>query len=343
MNSFSNTSHNTIYETGDYIEFKYFNSATLTGGILKGKITNCSNPDLLEVNPIPDQLPDREYNYLNIIWISPSSITKHYPRSTIKHLSVRLILKDLWKLFIFREVKTIKAKDPYLVTYQYVNNSGFVRTEKYRNLSEAQRKVPYENNRNIEVHYRDYFGFSTDQTIRNNDIYYNQEIFFSKKCYGELNLDGKTITGEFSSRRGFKTVPPRAKQYICGLVEHGEKGLFYRKWFICSKEFLTLWTMICEPDHFILKQKKDGKYVTKTLSDILKDLDGIHYDVTNSDILLVDKQNQFRIYNIENQIIYIPDIYQKVVQAMFNPRGLSESDGLHDYSEKIKRDLMWMK
>lgn len=320
------------YEPGDFIEFKYFtdDSDIIT---LKGQILSIYD-DSLKI-----KTSDNEF------LVSFTMVTKHYSKSSINNLSVRLLLKDIWKNLIFREVKTVKTKDPYIVTYQYLNNSNFVRTEKFRSLSEAQRVVPYEYNRNIQVHYRDYFGFTTDRTIRNNDIHYNQEIFFSKKCYGELSLSGETITGEFSYRRGFKTVPPRPKQYICGLVEHGEKGLFYRKWFICSKEFLTLWTMICEPDHYSLKNRLDGKYVTKTLDEILQEVDGSHYydgyqdhynpvgDPTN--------ENGYRVYNVENVILYEPDIYQKIILSIFNPNALN--DGLYDYGEKIKNDLVWMK
>lgn len=338
MNTLSTPSKNAMYEPGDFIEFKQFasidNSDIINNKISKGKIIDCSNPDLLEVIPIK-----KDDN--NIIWISPSAITKHYPQSAARHLSIRLLLKEIWKHFIFREVKTIKAKDPYMTSYQYVNNSGFVRSEKYRNLTDAQRKVPYEHKNNIQVHYRDYFGFTTDRTIRNNDIYYNQEIFFSKKCYGELNLNNAHITGEFSYRRGFKTVPPRAKQYICGLVEHGEKGLFYRKWFACSKEFLTLWTMICEPDHYSLKYKKDNTFVTKSLEDILTELDTSHYDTTNTELPVDEQQKRFKVHNIEYQALYIPDLYKKVILAIFNPGSLDND--LYDYPTKIKSDLMWMR
>jgi len=333
MNAFSNSSHNSIYQPGDFIEFKHFtslDSSETANTVYKGKILDSSDLDLLEV------MTDN-----NNIWISPSAITKHYPLSSELRLSIRLLLKDIWKDFIFREVKTIKTKDPYMATYQYVNNSGFVRTKKYRNLTDAHRKVPYEYKKNIQVHYRDYFGFTTDRTIRNNDIYYNQEIFFSKKCYGELNLDNNHITGEFSYRRGFKTTPPRSKQYICGLVENGEKGLFYRKWFICSKEFLTLWTMICEPDHYSLKYKKDNKYVTKSLIDMLGELDTSHYDSTNTDLPLEEQQKKYTVYNIEYQALYIPDLYQRVVLAIFNPSRLK--DDIYDYPSKIKNHLIWMK
>ena len=155
-----------------------------------------------------------------------------------------------------------------------------------------------------------------------------------------MNLNGDKITGDFSYRRGFKTVSPCANQYICGLVENGEKGLFYRKWFICSKEFLTLWTMICEPDHYSLKYKKDGKYMTKSLDVILGDLDTFHYNI-NDCLPLNEQQKNFKVYNVENQALYIPNLYKNVILSIFNPGALS--DDLYDYHKKIRSDLMWVK
>ena len=354
--------HNNVYRPGDFIEFKNFTMesdtyvSSVSNGLnqnlfydnymQRGMVVDNSDPDLLEINVIDildheNQDTGKDHNEGNRVWISPISITRHYPADSIQHLSIRLILRERWRNFIFREVKTIKAKDPYLVSYHYVNDSGFTRVKKFNNVTEAQREVPYELSKNINVHFKDYFGFTTDRTIRNNDIHYNQEVFFSKKCYGELNLDGKVITGDYSPRRGFKSIPPRPKQYVCGLVENGEKGLFYRKWFICSKEFLTLWTMICEPDHYSLKKKVDNKYVTKKLDEIMDELDGSHYDVSeNSDTNIEEIKKKYTYHNVENLILYIPDVYQRVIKAIFTPSELV--DDWIDYGAKIKSDLIWM-
>ena len=369
----------TIYEKGDYIEFK--NSTSLINNeILRGRIIDNSDPELLLVEQIrtpdntcyypdhytsgfgPQYTPNFGSGYTSVssfgscnfldnemleenIWISTSSITKHYSAAVIKRLTPRLLLKEKWKNFIFREVKTAKSRDQFSVTYSYLNESGFVRYERFAGLLEAQRVVPYELSQNIQIHYKDYFGFTTDQIIRNNDIYSNQEIFFSKKCYSELNLNGEVITGEFTGRRGFKTIPPKSKQYICGLVENGEKGLFYRKWFICSQEFLTLWTMICESDHFSLKTKRNGNMVTKNFSEILKELDTSHYNPENNLENNSDQKTE-EFPNIENYALYIPDLYQKIARAVFESEISTGSlkkvcDDPYDYSTKFRDDLMW--
>ena len=345
MNTFSLQSYNLAYDIGDCIEFKRFSPSVTTDTfeyiLCNGQVIDNSNPDLLEVSVYNNTTKEFDDG---VCWVNPSSIIRYYPKIKIPRLSPRLILKDIWKDLIFREVKTVKTKEQLTVTYEYINDSGFVRTECYDSIEDAFDDVPRDKHCNIHVHYRDYFGFTTHRAIRNNDIHCNQEIFFSRKCYGELNLNGNTITGNFSMRRGFKTIPPRKKQYVCGLVETGEKGLFYRKWFVCSKEFLTLWTMICEPDHYSLKNKKeDGSYVTKDFEEIMKELDTSVYDVSILDRDIETKKELYRSYNVENQALYIPNVYQRIAQSLFK-LSKRDTDFLYPmYEDRFRSDLIWMK
>lgn len=322
------------YDVGDCIEFKHYSSLLHNNSelytdvfeytISNGKVINNDNPDILEV-----QL----YNTNQIVLVSPSLIVRHYPKEKIPQLTPRIILRELWKDLVFREIKTVKAKDEYLITYDYLNHNNFVRTDRFYSAENALRSVDYNKHGNIHTHYKDYFGFTTHRAIRNNDIHCNQEIFFSRKCYGELNLTGRSITGNFSLRRGFKSIPPRKKQYICGLVEMGEKGLFYRKWFVCSREFLTLWTMVCEPEHYSLKNKTDQGYITKSLDELMIELDTSFYrDTTN-----------YRSYNLDNNTLYVDGIYQKIANALFRPIVDTKDELYPSYEQKLKSDLSWMK
>lgn len=345
MNAFSLQSYNLAYNIGDCIEFKKFSPSITTDAfeyiLCNGQVIDNSNPELLEV-AIYDHTT-KKFND-GICWVNPSSIIRYYPKAKIPRLSPRLILKDIWKDLIFREVKTVKTKEQLMITYDYINDHGFVRTECYDTIEDAFDDVPRDNHSNIHAHYKDYFGFTTHRAIRNNDIHCNQEIFFSRKCYGELNLNGSTITGNFSLRRGFKTIPPRKKQYVCGLVETGEKGLFYRKWFVCSKEFLTLWTMICEPDHYSLKNKvEDGNYVTKDFNEIMEELNTAQYDISLSEQSLETMRNNYRSYNVENQALYIPNVYQRIARAVFKLPKRDPDTLYPSFEDRFRFDLVWMK
>ena len=346
MNIFSTPHHNLVYNVGDCIEFKKYDSSDTSDAfdytLCNGVVVDNTTPDLLEVNNYNNDT--RNFN-TGICWVGYNSVVRHYSKEIISSLSTRLVLKEVWKDLIFREVKTVKTKEQLVITYEYVNDSGFVRTEQFQTLEEAFNQVPRDKHKNIHIHYDDYFGFTTCRAIRNNDIYCNQEVFFSRKCYGELNLNDQIINGNFSLRRGFNSIPPRKKQYICGLVEMGEKGLFYRKWFICSKEFLTLWTMICEPDHYSLKNKNDdGSYTTKSFDQILNELDTSGYNICGQvSLSLEEMRASYRSYNIETQALYIPSIYQMVARGVFKPSKSGRDPLYPTYEERFRLDLGWMK
>lgn len=403
-----NSTSNLTYNIGDCIEFKRFIPSTgpdvFEYIVSNGKIINNKDPELLEVHVCGDGFIFYNNNNGNntnttttssgreLAWVNPESIVRHYPKERIPQLTPRIILRETWKDFVIREIKTVKAKDLELISYDYINDSGFVRTESFPSVDVALKNVDINKHCNIHTHYKDYFGFTTHRALRNNDIYCNQEIFFSRKCYGELNLNGTPITGNFSLRRGFKSIPPRKKQFICGLVEMGEKGLFYRKWFICTNEFLTLWTMICEPEHYSLRNKINNIYVTKSLDELLKELDTSIYSLPYLDNFLdnhpdnqqENKTNEnktewkkiketktegkkiketktegnkiegkkfketkteeieYRSYNVENHVLYIPNIYQNIATALFRPNR-NNDDMYLTYEERLRSDLVWMK
>jgi hypothetical protein len=199
MNNILTQSYNLACNVGDCIEFKKFtpscNTETFEYITCKGQVVDNTNPELLEVNMYNENEKDFTGG---ACWVNPGSIDRHYPQDKISRLSTRLILKDIWKDLIFREVKTVKTRDQNSTIYKYLNDNGFVRTEKYHVFEDVYRKVPPNKYPNIYSEFDDYFGFTTHRSIRNNDIYCNQEIFFSRKCYGELNLNGRHISGDFS-------------------------------------------------------------------------------------------------------------------------------------------------
>lgn len=333
------------YEIGDCIEFKRFVPDSESNSdyvISKGKIVNNDNQDLLEV---------QIYSTGDICWVNPISIINYYPKPMIPRLSVRLMLKKKWKDLIFREVKTVKTKEQYTITYKYVNDNGFVRTKKFDSFEDALQNVPDNKKHNIQFNYWDYYGFTTHRAIRNNDIYCHREIFFSKKCYGELNINNSNnsnngnsdINCGFCQRHGFNNVPPQKKQYICGLVEAGEKGLFFRKWFPCSPEFLILWTMVCEPDHHSLKNNINGNYIPKTFNEILKELDTSKYDITNSKHSIEWKKKYYRINNVENHAIHMPNLYQRIAVKLFKTSTKTKDELYQTYEDRLEKDLLWMK
>lgn len=296
------------------------------------------------------------------IKIETRQIIQHFPRNLVRNLTPRLALKHLWKDFTFREVKTVNIKNSKLlyVEYKYVSKSGLERSLKFNSYEEACDHIDSAYHHNIVPHYEDFFGFTTEVTIRNNDVYTDKEIFFSKKCYTELDWNDHCPTGDFHLyNRGFNSVPPRPETLICGIVENGEKGLFFKKWFCCSKEFLTLWTMICQPTDpslyssylqdpshcdWIPERATDntGGRTLKDLESLLKEVDTSWYSPTREDV----SSSNFAFHNVERTALFYKSRYKEVIETVFR-HHLRDTEGentkyegreKHDGKEKEKHD-----
>ena len=286
----------------------------------------------------------------NIYWVEYNNIIQWVPHRCLSYLSIRLILKNMWGNLIFKEIKTVKTKIIESVHYNFINKYGFPRTMVFNSLEQAKEKISMRYHKNIIPFYEDYYGFTTDAKIASNDKY-TEEIFFSKKCHTELNME----TGSFQNERSTNKYPPEQSQYICGLVENGEKGLFFRKWFSCSNEFMTLWNMICQPDALSLKYRNSKGLQVKKLDTLLFELSTEKYQIDyNSNIKR--RQQNYRIYNIEKIAMYSPDVYVQLAKLIFDNESKKKEkkdkeseaksiDNLYDLDSRNKfyNNIMWMK
>ena len=298
-----------------------------------------------------------------IIYIDRRQILQVYSPKIVSHLTPRLALKHLWKDFIFREVKVTKCNNLLHVDYHYVGKTGFEKVKRFRNLQDAETNISTDYHTNIVPSYGEYFGFTTDKALRNNDNYYDKEIFFSKKCYSELDWSNKP-TGDFVTEdRWFNNQPPRSDSLVCGIVENGEKGLFYRKWFVCSPEFLTLWTMVCDPGDSSLYKSEvrnwnsntwnswhtnrlDKKKKVKDLDELMKELDTSFYSI-DMKLSLEEKRRKFLTHNLERAALYYPNRYKQVAEILFSKGFLKSEEEFPEYQNEFQRKLlkniMWSK
>ena len=274
------------------------------------------------------------FNPMNLIFINHDNIIRHCPRDKISKMSFLEGLREIWSGLIFRSVKAIikNSNELTIVEYVKIDENKKIQIETFPNLKEAFSKVPKKYHRNIRGRYKEYYGFTTSNIIRQNDTYEGKEIFFSKKCHSELKLDFDA-TGRFSKNDIENTWPPRKDQIICGIPEQGEKGLFFRKWFVCSRQFLTLWTMIFYPNHpslcdeYIVANK--SIYKPKSFDRLLMELDTRllqpNYDQSISEI-----QDRYRIFNVESCALQSTDKYQIIAKLAF----------LNEETEKIKKNKL---
>lgn len=302
--------------------------------ILTGQVKALGKNSLL----YDDNLVGIKTNNDTLLWISYSDIVQWIPENFLSKLTIRTVLRNMWTNLIFREIKTVKTKKLESVHYKYINSDGLLRTKIFRTLDEAYYHVPRKYHRNIQPCYQDYYGFTTDNVVRPSDPYHGREIFFSRKCHTEIDM----TTGIFQNERSTNKYPPVRNQYICGLVENGEKGLFFRKWFLCSDQFITLWTMLCDPESKTLRYRNSQGAKIKTLAMLYRDLSCKHYQIDYESII-EDRANNYRIANFEKTALYQKDIYINMAKAIFENKYQIEK--LYDDSEyrhNFYKNVMWM-
>lgn len=351
---------------GDYVKLKgeryYDENNQKKNTIYYGTILDVSRTGFLGVK-IDENDKRNDYPLGLTVYIDRRQVLQVYSAKIVQHLSPRLALKNIWSDFVFREVKISKCNNLMHVEYRYIGKIGFEKVKRFHSLEQAYSNVSPEYHSNVVPCYADFFGFTTIKAVRNNDNYYDREIFFSKKCYCELDWSNNP-TGDFMlNERGFNNESPLPDTLICGIVENGEKGLFYRKWFICSKEFLTLWTMVCDPGDSSLSETvyhevdpqswnriEKPKKRPKDLDKLMKELDTSFYSV-NLKLDLKERRRKYMSHNLERAALYYPNRYKQIADILFSKnlsKNLSKSEEFHledltKFQKKLIKNILWSK
>jgi len=353
-------------DVGDYIKFKnvkidendkkFFN-------VYYGKIYDISSrTDYIGVKIDPND-KRMDFPVGLTIYIERKQILQAYSSKIVEHLTPRLALKYLWADFIFREVKTTKCNNLLYAEYRYIGKNGFEKIKRFKSLEDAYSSISPEFHRNIIPCYNEYYGFTTDKAIRNNDVHYDREIFFSKKSYTELDWSNNPTADFLFNERGNKLENPQPDSLICGIVENGEKGLFYRKWFSCSREFLTLWTMICNPTDSSLYEvnntfnldwnRIEKKKKIKEFDKLLEDLDTSFYSI-DLKLPLEERKKKYLSHDVEKAALFFKNRYKQIAEIIFSKGYINNKEITYSYSEDYKtkynsfqkhlvRNILWAK
>lgn len=248
--------------------------------------------EFTQINP-----PGDDNGFLSMIMVVKESINFRLDREITTQQFVnaplnekfRMMLAGKWGNLIFRNVFYTKTgtKGPYMVKKRGFDEKG----EFYEN-SDKINKTTLDHNqigKEYSVHYNYYDGFTNKKGLRDNDPFHGKSIYFSKKGvdsnYTSIELTPHHRYGWFNDdTKGECSIPPRKEQIICGIVRENDKGLYYKKWFICSPEFLYLWTLVRKgPDPNLNKET------------ILRKVDCSHYSNYKYNNKLTTQQKNARL------------------------------------------------
>jgi hypothetical protein len=165
--------------------------------------------------------------------------------------NIRDLLRDKFSHIIFRRVKTVYTQNLEKVYYVTANDKIEMDADMISVLT------PEKKENHLQYEYKSFSGITTTKNIRSNDKYAYEVIHFSSDTFSELDIEN----GTFEFVQAPTKIPPRQQRYInekfvysdliCGIVDSRNKELHYTHWFICSEQFLRMWTAIMYSDHQI--------------------------------------------------------------------------------------------
>jgi len=249
----------------------------------------------------------------------------------------KIMLRGLWKDLVVRKIEGVitKEKDILSVHKITIDNEGCLHNEMEglvglngTKTHEDEDKALYENS------YDHFFGFASSWKTSKHDNC-NGKIYFQQNKYNSFDFNIHK-TGYFGDIGNFTCgyISPLKGQYICGIVEKGPKGFFYKKWFSCSPQFVNFWSFLMSnrtPDinallksvdtrcYSVFDNFKDIKSMAMERNNILplvtksiSDYDEIPYSTLINFIILQkypEKGHEETIYNISG--IKILPYYEK--------------------------------
>lgn len=155
--------------------------------------------------------------------------------------------RALYKNLIFRRVgRSITHQADLVEKLFFIDDANC----NLRGKNDTTHYTTEQMQKNVELRYKKYFGFTTQTVLRDNDPHEGVELFFTSNRYAELDITNR-MTFKFASR--VNSVPPRTGDLICGILsptpQGQDKNPKFDRWFICSEQFMRLWTLIMYDDH----------------------------------------------------------------------------------------------
>lgn len=167
----------------------------------------------------------------------------------------KILLRGRWKDLVMRKVKMVKVPEKVLGVSKYVmDERGNVDTCRgWDTWGSVPDKI--EPDTFYDNYYSNYFGFARKFGEDAKDIHFSRDSKSCKYVGLDFNVNHTCWFSGWANHMG-GYHPPLVNQFICGIVEQGEKGPYFSKWFICSDQFFHFYKFIMSESEYT-KRKTD--------------------------------------------------------------------------------------
>lgn len=226
-------------------------------------------------------------------------------KNTLNHDKFRQLLASYMGSLVFRKVLRTNHRGLWGIgIYNLIDNNKFLSWNHNDNFIELTRKYNkhIDNDKQIVKKWFTHFGGTTEKTqLFNNDKLDNVHVGFDRHFYSTY---GFTIGGISIRHRLYCHSPPKDGNIICGNIYFNKERnhYYYKDWFICSPQFITLWRLV---QYGIVLPFNDIKALLTPCSELICSANGYEGDCTS-------------------------DIYQNIATIIYNeklpdPKGICKN------------------
>lgn len=154
---------------------------------------------------------------------------------------------------VFRRIRSVTIDDTDLVVYNLWRHNALVASAPVHALTPEFTLSEQEIEKNLEIRARN-FSFITNSKAIRDDGYKN--LFAESDNYAEIDVLGLSFNWFCPRSPDGTIVVPRQNDLVCGEVDPLNPNRF-KRWFICSEQFMRFWTLMRYDTHDSFAKNKD--------------------------------------------------------------------------------------
>lgn len=250
---------------------------------------------------------------------------------------------------VFRRVHYVNTNDDNLIGSEeiYLDDKNNISKRWYNKATIPQGDKYIEEY--FTPHYKTYFGFTKNNVlIKETDPASHEAIFLHSGSCCFFDAPNMCLIPRTHRKDKAPKVPlvkisdkyGKNGDIVAGLVEKTDKGWKYSQWFICSEQFMTMWSLVMFPSHELFKDKSDEqlqKDVVNTEMLITNMFKHWKDSYSDSNVLMKDMKKYMRTLRYEKGAKENCHIYVALV-LMTRWGILPTEDNIPNLDQKIKNN-----
>lgn len=181
-------------------------------------------------------------------------------------VELRKKLRTFFNKLTFRRVykvkKVVSFSEPRI--FGWKNGEMVSRKCTHKDIENIPQSSNPNHQKNKELIYRkryimekgNYYGFTNKRSLRDNDRWNSQSIYFNGTGYNEIDfVDNADLSWVKPDNDTIYSIP-YSGDLVCGIVKENQQGPYFSKWFMCSEQFFKMVTSVLDTSHETVEKNR---------------------------------------------------------------------------------------